>query len=170
MILLAKKLLQRAVKKCYKKDSWLIINNMEQASVARIFYYMQEIINKENKFKEFRLLHLDCEYGKLHNGVKSTYHFPTTRPDIILHSRGNREHNIIIVEFKSQEGTEENYSDGNTRDSVKLKDFTCSNGDYAYKLGVFVKLNHDEAEYTYFQNGNQVEEPTANLISGNTNE
>ncbi len=170
MILLAKELLQRAVKKCYRKDKVLIKNDLEQASVARIFYYMQEIINREKKFKEFRLLHLDCEYRKLQNGVKATYHFSTTRPDIILHSRGNREHNIIIVEFKSQEGTETNYPDGNTRDSVKLKDFTCSNGDYAYKLGVFVKLNHDEAEYIYFQDGRQVEEPTANLISGNTNE
>ena len=41
---------------------------------------------------------------------------------------------------------------------------------YAYQLGVFVKLNHNEVDYTYFQDGRQVEEPTANLISGNTNE
>lgn len=53
MILLAKELLQRAVKKCYRKDKVLIKNDLEQASVARIFYYMQEIINREKNLKSF---------------------------------------------------------------------------------------------------------------------
>ena len=156
MILLAKELLEKAIKKCYKKDKYLIEKNMEQASVARIFYYMQEIINKEKKFKEFRQLNLDNEFNKLGNNVKSTNCFYTSRPDIILHTRGKKINNIIIIEFKSQEGQEQIYPDGNTRDYIKLKDFTCNNGEYAYKLGVFVKLNYCAPEYKYFQYGHEV--------------
>lgn len=157
MILLAKKLLQRAVKKCYKKDSWLIINNMEQASVARIFYYMQEIINKEKKFKDFRQLNLDCEYYKAENHKKIVENYKDgIRPDIILHKRNTSEHNILIIEFKSHTGKMIKDKNGNENDIEKLKVFTQSNNDYHYNLGIFVRLNHDYVEYIYFEKGKEL--------------
>jgi len=48
-------LLEEAVDRCYRDDFSLIEKSMEQASVARIYYYMQEALksDKDRRFISF---------------------------------------------------------------------------------------------------------------------
>lgn len=151
-------LLEEAINKCYEKDKSLIDLGMEQASVARIFYYMQNLIATDDRFKGFQSYHLDNEYNKRKDARKDTLRRKFgTRPDLILHERGKQENNLLIVEFKSCKGTMKKVSKDKYIDYIKLEDFTNERGDYGYQLGVFVKLNKGEAKYVYFQNGKEVE-------------
>ena len=68
-------LVKEAVKKCYTDDKTLIERNMEQASVARIFYYMQRKIDTNIKFKQLREYNLDCEYNKNMYNLACRYRF-----------------------------------------------------------------------------------------------
>ena len=144
-------LLNESVEKCYTKDNVLIENCMEQASVARIFYYMQNAIIKDKRFISLRRLNLDCEYFKNNDDLKRTNSKPKgTRPDLILHQRKNNRNNFLVVEFKTHKNNRYN------ADFNKLKDFTSVNGTYNYTLGVFVKLKYEKASYTYFIKGEEI--------------
>ncbi|MBR4683319.1 MAG: hypothetical protein IKO95_00655 [Spirochaetia bacterium] len=149
---LLKTLLKVAVKECYERDYLLIEKSMEQASVARIFYYMQTLINSDEKFACFREYNLDCEYNKNGQHIKSTPRSKNgTRPDMILHERGTNNHNFLVVEFKSENGLRRT---GNN-DLIKLEDFT-SQYIYNYQLGIFVKLFREKPEYVFFKKGKQI--------------
>ena len=147
-------LLKKSVDKCYKNDKELIDRSMEQACVARIFFYMQEMIYNDSKYKEYRNYNLDCEYNKNGEEIKSTPRCPNgTKPDMILHERMENHRNMLVVEFKADEGKIRYYEGTNTAiDYVKLEDFT-SPTIYNYKLGVYVKLNKIKAEYILFKKG-----------------
>jgi hypothetical protein len=156
-------LLKESVEKCYQQDFTLIKRSMEQASVARVYYYMQEKIYNDERFLVFRdEYHLDNEYNKNGTHIKSTPRCKYgTRPDIILHKRSEEEYttqlnpNLLVVEFKSKNGRSRKY--GNTDksiDFVKLEDFT-KESTYNYFIGVFVKLKTNGAEYKYFQQGTE---------------
>lgn len=155
-------LLEEAVNKCYENDKTLIDRSMEQASVARIFYYMQRTIDTDNRFEQFREYSLDCEYNKNKQHIKETPRcFKGTRPDMILHKRWQGEDdrfcqdNMLIVEFKPRKTTMKRYEQTKQYiDFIKLEDFTKSEV-YHYFLGVFVKLNKNGAQYTFFQNGQE---------------
>ena len=142
-------LLQKAVAECYSKDNYLIEQSMEQASVARVFYYMQTLINFDERFVYLKDYNLDCEYNKNGQHIKATPRCKNgTRPDMILHERGSNNHNILVVEFKSDNGSRGN----RVNDIIKLEDFT-SEYVYKYQLGVLVKLLKEESNYTFFKNG-----------------
>ena len=143
-------LLKESVNECYEKDYLLIEQSMEQASVARIFYYMQTLINSDERFSCLRDYNLDCEYNKNGQHIKATPRCKNgTRPDMILHKRGTNNHNLLVVEFKAEKGLRRT---GNN-DLIKLEDFT-SPYIYNYQLGVFVKLLKDKPGYCFFKNGN----------------
>jgi len=145
-------LLKEAVEECYKEDNLLIEHHMEQASVARIFYYCQNLINNDERFVCLRKYNLDCEFNKNCWNSKATPHCENgTRPDMILHKRGTNNHNLLIVEFKSEKGLIRTVCN----DLIKLKDFT-SPDIYNYQLGVFVKLLKEKADYTFFKEGFEV--------------
>lgn len=149
-------LLKEAVEKCYRSDKNLIDRGgMEQACVARIFYYMQDLIYHDSRYVFFKNYNLDCEYNKNMQEQKVLSRCPKgTRPDLILHRRENhpRRDNQLIVEFKART------SSMTEKDRIKLEDFTHLDKGYAYKLGVFVKLNKKCALYTFFKNGTKVPE------------
>lgn len=154
-------LLQEAVDKCYADDTILIDRSMEQASVARIFYYMQKAIDTDDRFEQFREYNLDCEYNKDKKKPKSTPRCNQgTRPDLVLHKRWNTgvpytSDNVLVVEFKPRKARYKKFADTNKSiDFIKLEDFTHMDC-YNYFLGVFVKLNKNTAQYTYFQNGQE---------------
>ena len=95
--------LRESVDKCYQNDLSLIDRGMEQASVARIFFYMQEALQYDNRFESLKHYNLDSEYNKNKKRVKETPRCKHgTRPDIILHTRLENSHNLLIVEFKAQ--------------------------------------------------------------------
>ena len=147
-------LLKEAVDECYKNDWELVSRSMEQACVARIFFYMQEMIYNDLKYKEYRDYNLDCEYNKNGEQIKSTPRcLNGTRPDMILHKRMQNHKNLLVVEFKSARGRTVYYKDTElVIDYVKLEDFTNPTI-YNYKLGVYVKLNKREPNYRLFKNG-----------------
>jgi len=143
-------LLEESITKCYQHDFILIERNMEQASVARIYYYMQDALNNDEKFVTFSNYNLDNEYNKNGEHVKTTPRHPNgTRPDITLHRRGNNGGNLMVLEFKSHNGGAPD------DDFDKLEDFTTS-GIYDYCLGVSIRLIRGGAEYNYFQDGRGV--------------
>lgn len=149
-------LLKKAVKKCYEKDSPLIERSMEQASVARIYYYMQNAINTEDEFSELKQYNLDCEYNKNGQHIKTTPRCPKgTRPDIILHKRNCNDANLIVIEFKPRNATYRK-KDGQYIDTIKLEDFT-SGAIYNYQIGVLVKLHKKEPKYEFFKHGQKID-------------
>lgn len=154
--------LKTAVGLCYRNDKSLIDRGMEQACVARIFYYMQKIVEDEFLLPEYNI---DCEYNKNGEHVKRTPRCPNgTRPDLIVHKRETNDNNLLVVEFKSCRGRKKwldltTLKVSKTRgvncqdaDVVKLEDFT-SRDCYSYKLGVFVKLKKSGAKYSFFRDG-----------------
>ena len=61
----------------------------------------------------------------------------------------------MVVEFKPRKARYKKFADTNKCiDFIKLEDFTHMDC-YNYFLGVFVKLNKNTAQYTYFQNGQE---------------
>lgn len=73
------------------------------------------------------------------------------RPDLLIHSRGNDDHNIMVVEFAAWWQDDKKVND----DKEKLKILTSTGGDYKYRLGALVKIKKDNPDYIYFQNGNE---------------
>jgi hypothetical protein len=79
---------------------------------------------------------------------KKTENFPDgTYPDILLHKRGSNEHNLLIIEFKTW------WSPDNSRDLIKLKDFTRPDGKYKYKCGLSIILGKDKATIIPLEKG-----------------
>ncbi len=153
MIEKLKKLLKKAVERCYYDDKFLIEQNMERPAVARIFYYMQNLIDYDEEFSEFREYNLDVEYNKKGRGQKVTDNRENgSAPDIILHIRQENV-NLLVVEFKSHK----NYKK-TTDDRLKLIDFTKLGQGYEYKLGVFVKLYYKGPKLSYYEGNNNQEE------------
>lgn len=148
-------LLKKAVNECYRNDLPLIERSMEQASVARIYYYMQNAINLENKFSELKQYNLDCEYNKNGQHIKTTPRCPKgTRPDIILHKRSSNDTNLIVIEFKPR-NAKYRKKDGQYIDIIKLEDFT-SDVIYNYQIGVLVKLYKKEPKYEIYKQGQKI--------------
>lgn len=147
-----KKMLSNALNKLYKKDKILITRGgMEQACVARVFYYLQ----KEIERSELKTYNLDCEYNKDGEGSKWVNDVHTgeqfkARPDMLLHKRGNNDNNIVIVEFKGW------WNKSEYNDVRKLEAFTDQNGRYRYRLGIYVKLNKENWELRCFENKREV--------------
>jgi len=142
---LIKKLFEKSVSSLYTNDSTLIELKMEQASQARIFYYMQRDIDNLNEYKILREYDLDCEYNHLGYGKKTTLRKPKgSRPDIILHKR-KRKDNLLVIEIKINKSAE--------NDIIKLEDYTNQDGDYCYLLGILLIIKKQKPEFIYFVNG-----------------
>lgn len=153
-------LLKESVSKAYECDSSLIKRGMEQASVARIYFYMQEALKYDSRYEQLSVYNLDSEYNKNGLRTKRTSRFLRgTRPDIIMHLREDepRQENVFILEFKAN-GVNVDME----RDVNKLEDFTSIECGYNYFIGVLVKLNDLCAEYRYFQNGEERQEGELN--------
>lgn len=148
-------LLKESVEECYEKDSILIERSMEQASVARIFYYMQNRINADERFACLRVYNLDCEYNKNKQHIKATPRCKNgTRPDMILHERECNNHNLLIMEFKADKRLKKNLN-SILNDISKLEDFTSPHG-YNYQLGVLIKMLKVGPVYILFKKGKQI--------------
>ncbi len=76
------------------------------------------------------------EYNKNGNHSKCIPSKPNgAKPDLILHSRGNNDSNVLVIKFKG-------WWNGNSRsiDRNKILDFTNPEGGYIYGLGILVEL------------------------------
>lgn len=141
------KLVNNALERVYKHHEYLIKNQVHERSIVFWFgIYLYELLqHKENKYAEYNL---DFEYNKNHSDPKSTEKFSDgTYPDIILHKRGSKEHNLLIIEFKTW------WNSDNSRDLMKLRDFTHPTGDYKYKYGLSIILEKDKPIIIPLQKG-----------------
>jgi len=125
--------------KLYQDDKLLVYRSgMEQAVMFRFALYLNEIIKDINWFKKYNLT-LDLEYNKNLVDLKRLPNLNKgVRPDLIIHRRQSNDYNKLIIEFK---GWWSKVS--NDKDIIKLKQFTCQEGEYKYDLGLFVDLQID---------------------------
>lgn len=124
----------------YKQDSYLIDNRPyrretnenhhvgERSIVFRLAHYMQNIMDKDEIFKNYVL---DCEYNR--NGIhaKTLPSFPNgVYPDVIIHNRGNNDNNLLIMEVKTY------WNRDNNQDLCKIREFVVESGEYHFSFGV----------------------------------
>lgn len=147
-----KHLLASAVEATYAESGLLIKSDgtprqgNEQTIAFRVGIHLHELL----KNTPHAHLNLDCEYNKHGDDQKFRSNGSKMRPDLLIHIRGNDEHNILAVEFagwwKEADKVEE--------DRNKLKELTDPNYDYGYEIGVLVHLmNSNKARYEYFRYG-----------------
>ena len=141
-----KEIIAQSLEKLYLNDKLLIDRGGLELSVRfRFAVYLQELIKNIDWLSGYQL---DAEYDK--NGEQPK-RIPRrqngVRPDIIIHSRGNNNANILVVEIKGWWNTT-----SRDDDYIKLEDFTDQRGEYKYGLGVFLELNQDNCEPEYFVN------------------
>jgi len=143
--------LEEMIKNCvdqlYNNDMDLIARGgMEQSILFRFALYLNDYRKEIEWLKDFQL---DVEYNK--NGVSSK-RLPRrpngVRPDLIIHSRGNNDANILVIEIKGWWNYEPREDD-----IIKLEDFTHQDGEYKYGLGVFLDFGKTNCKLEYFING-----------------
>lgn len=148
-------LLHSAVEAAYGEPELLIKSDgepregNEQTVAFRVGVHLHELL-KETPYARF---HLDCEYNKHGDNPKERPNGLRMRPDLLIHSRGNDEYNILAVEFAGwwklrdrPQAVEE--------DRPKLKELTNQNYDYKYQLGALVLLMEGgKPEYEFFRHG-----------------
>lgn len=143
------KLIDKELEKCikisldkiYKKHDYLIKEKIHERSIVFWFgIYFYECLQKT----DFKKYDLDFEYNRNLSGVKRTENFQEgTYPDLILHTRGSNDDNILIMEFKTW------WNNNKKRDMKKLKDFLSLNGNYKYKYGAFIVFGKEKSKVRY---------------------
>lgn len=139
-------LTREALNRLYLEDNSLLNRSgLEQSIAFRFGIYFHSLINFHSLIKDTQWLSrldLDMEYNKNGNDSKRTPSKPNgARPDFILHSRGNNENNVLIIEFKGWWDKRQRVDD-----RKKLLDFTNPEGGYAYGLGILVEFNKNNFE------------------------
>ncbi len=114
------------------------VHNHEVAVVFRFGYYLIRLIDEMDILKHY---HVDIEYNrnlhdikllKVQNRTKRIY------PDLIVHKRGQKD-NLLIIEFKSWWNRDQEY------DKNKVSAFMDEEGPYAYKYGLLIKFEKENA-------------------------
>ena len=140
-----RKILQ-CIMNIYDNDSDLLTrDNYEVTISAKLSQYL---------YMAFREYDVDCEYNK-HIDSKKCLNTNEIRPDIIIHKRGNDENNLVYIEIKKQTNTE-----SRDNDISKLEENTNDQGQYKYRLGVFIDFSSEKTEtkIKYFEHGEKITE------------
>lgn len=135
---------------CFYKNDFSLINYKtedkavaERCMVFRIGWYIQNYMNREEKWS---LFDLDAEYNRCFNHPKSMYRqtlngikkkLGDAVPDLLIHKRRKNNNNIVVFEFKKNGSYEKK---GKNSDYKKLKYFTDSTNEYKYKYGLWIVL------------------------------
>lgn len=125
-----------ALDKLYEKERYLILNNgneenhlSERSIVFRYGIYVNEIVKKE-----FPSFNVDTEYNRNIDKIKKTSSRPNgSCPDLIVHKRGRKDQNLIVMEFKPW------WNSDQKDDEKKIEDY-CDEDEYKYKYGVLILL------------------------------
>ena len=88
----------------------------------------------EHLQRQFEGLKVDCEYNRLGDDFKKLSDDQNVRPDIVVHKRGCKGSNELVVEVKKSNAKDQSH------DEDKLKELTCVQGDYEYRLGLFLEF------------------------------
>jgi len=143
----------------------------EQAISHRIAVYLERFFGIDTKVN----LNVDCEYSKHLKDDKTAIIEPhyflgkyprcscnsckklerleeieekAFRPDIVVHSRGNDNKNVVTLEVKKSQIC--------PFDLAKLRALTLPKGaqiGYGYELGVFLHFQNNEPKYIWFLSG-----------------
>jgi hypothetical protein len=132
-----KRKVEFCIRQLLRNDYHLLEINAHERSIAhKLAEYLQ---------RQFPEWHVDCEYNRHGIGIKKLGE-ARVYPDIIVHLR-NTFFNLLVIELKC---SNENYKG----DIEKLKKFTDQNGEFKYKLGLFLKiLDKEIKEMIWFKNG-----------------
>lgn len=153
-----------ALEKLYENDEILFINDVnERTLVFRLGIYLDNILNKNDKFK---YLNVDSEYNRnirgidIYKSIGIENYRRKTYPDLIIHERGTNDNNQLVIEFKKCVRNKRNdylilESKQINIDDAKLKYYTAKNKEYKFKLGlaiIFGKVLEDTI-ITVYLNG-----------------
>lgn len=159
----------QALQELYDKDIYLINNEprdkgedanhvSERGIVFRFGIYLHNICSSS---ESLRFYDIDVEYNRNAYDIKHLPSFPNgTYPDLIVHKRGDNEHNLLIAEFKTW------WNSSRTADQKKIKEFMSRNGEYRYKFGLSLLLNKKSAQLEWFhhcKNGSAICRHVSNL-------
>jgi len=96
----------------------------EQTLTFRLGFYLQD---------EFPDLHVDCEYNRRGNDLKKRrLGGPLMKPDVVVHRRGLRDDNLLVVGAKKASQWNATFPEL----SAKVSDLTNPGGLYGYKIGL----------------------------------
>jgi hypothetical protein len=147
-------LLKQAIQMVYTEQRFLLQfaqgdrTGLEQAFVFRTGVDLSVLLNGT----PYEALDLDSEYNKNHGDAKTSNRFPNgLRPDLIIHRRDSSAENKLVAEFKGW------WNNDIADDIKKLEDLTNPHDNYRYMIGVFVRIDHNKANYRFFINGNEYE-------------
>lgn len=125
----------------FRKDDDLLFLDVNERSIThKLAEHLQ------CQFEDNDELKVDCEYnrrGKITKKLpwgdeptrKDCLRAKTVYPDIIVHRRGYKCDNLLLIEVKKSNG------DDAHRDEEKLRAFTMPGGDYEYELGLFLEID-----------------------------
>lgn len=139
-----------AAEQVRENDEKLVKYAVKEESIShRLGVYLEQELGSFN---------VDCEYDKYgeQGRYKDTIH-GRIRPDIIVHSRGNSDHNLLAIEVKKKLSP-------SRRDELKLRALTSDRYEaYEYTLGVFVGfVGSRQTTYKWYAGGVSVPDPTGN--------
>lgn len=106
-------------------------------------------------FCEFKEFDVDCEYNKhIDNAKYSEELMHNVRPDIVIHKRGFDYKNTVYMEIKTSQNSE-----NREYDLRKVFAMTKNDGDFKYKLGVFIDFTKKKKDciIKYFKDGGEIE-------------
>ena len=163
-------ILTTILKQFYSNDSILLEKDIHELTIsARFMFYFQNLIPHYN---------VDIEYNRHIDDIKELLYNDSTihkvRPDIIIHKRGNDEHNLLILELKKECNTQDNCSSTENMEECKdinrLKQFTeeskCKKNDntsYNYKYGIWLICAKNECLIFLFKKGKLISKKIYNV-------
>jgi hypothetical protein len=120
-----------------RHSALLDVNASERSMTHKLAEALQEVFPKRN---------VDCEYNR-HRDLPKTIRAcqdksvragdldaTTVYPDIVVHTRGSDENNLLVIEVKKSSACR-----GSDWDTKKLKEFT--DGEFHYQVGLFVEID-----------------------------
>lgn len=139
--------LTQACEQLLSTEENLLFTDVNERSIThRLAVRLEQLFDK---------MDVDCEYNRDLLDVKrlptrtetvrsNDTKAKTVYPDIIVHKRRSREHNLLVVEAKKNEGI------GTTHpsDEAKLRAFTDCSGDFKYHFGAFVNFQIRQDPYS----------------------
>lgn len=132
-------LLQTALSMFYHNDSYLLdIKCNERSCVFRFAFYFQTLLNMHKGYREYDL---EIEYNRNDSDPKRNNSNDNIYPDVILHRRGTKDCNLLVIEFKgywNRNGQNEDYN--------KISEMINTNGPLKYKKGYLVLLGLNDFE------------------------
>lgn len=149
----------------YEDDQFLLQERIHERTIAHKFaeylqYNLEEVVINSD-------LIVDCEYNREGHDDRETLPAPenthekeldedTIFPDIIIHKRGSSDKNILVIEVKKSDN-----SDNRKSDRKRLQKLTTDreDGRFGYEYGLFlvmpVGINWEEEKTTieWYQDG-----------------